>query len=138
MFVRDKLRPLVQAILNLVFSVLLVIKIGIIGVFIGTLISVILTVWWREGVLLYRDVFKVSITKYYLYYAFWTVLTVMMGVLFYFICNNLANTFLGVMAKFVICFFGVNLFFLILLFRTDNFVFYKELIKTKIKERKMV
>ena len=135
-FVKDKLRPLVQAVLNLVFSVILVKKMGMIGVFIGSLISIMLTVWWREGILLYRNVFKKTVAKYYGYYALWTVLSVAAGALFYFVCNNFSNTFWGVTAKFVICVFGVNFFFFILFSRTDNFVFYKEFIRTKIRRRK--
>ena len=63
------------------------VKIGIVGIFIGTLISTLLTVWWREGYLLYKDLFKKSVIKYYSYYLFWFLVTISVGFLFWWICK---------------------------------------------------
>lgn len=132
LFVKDKLRPLFQAVLNLVISIVLVIKIGIVGVFIGTVASIILTVWWRQGVLLYHNVFKKSVLHYFVYYILWIFCTVAIAVFFYFICKYIPFSLLGVIARFAVCILGINLLYFILFYKTKSFTFYKDLIKSKI------
>lgn len=58
LFVKDKPRPIIEAIMNLVISVPLAKYIGIAGVFLGTIISHSLTVGWREPYILYRYEFQ--------------------------------------------------------------------------------
>ena len=58
LYVRDKIRPLIEAILNIVISIILVHYLCITGVFLGTVISGGLTYYWRQYYLLYRFVFK--------------------------------------------------------------------------------
>ena len=79
LFVRDKIRPLIEALLNLVISIILTYYIGITGVFLGTIISMALTVCWREPYLLYRYSFKRSVIDYWKVYAEFTLLTVLAG-----------------------------------------------------------
>jgi O-antigen/teichoic acid export membrane protein len=57
LFVRDKARPAVEAALNIIFSIILLRMFGVAGVFAGTVISCLLTTYWREPYLLYKYVF---------------------------------------------------------------------------------
>lgn len=68
LYTKDMLRPIMEDIINLVISILLVINYGMIGVFIGTIISHILTVGWREPLILYRYSFKRPVRRYWLLY----------------------------------------------------------------------
>lgn len=77
LFVKDKARPIIEAFLNLVVSILAVQKIGIAGIFIGTIVSHILTVVWREPLLLYKYEFRVGILQYWIIYVKNAVSTLM-------------------------------------------------------------
>ncbi|MBO4640650.1 MAG: oligosaccharide flippase family protein [Treponema sp.] len=135
MFVKDKVRPLIQALLNLIISIVLVIKIGIVGIFIGTLLSSLLTVWWREGYLLYKNLFNKNVFNYYLYYLFWFLITIIVSLLFWWICKFIPVTIWGVVLQFIICIFGINIFYCIIFWKNKNFQFFKNLLISKIKRR---
>jgi O-antigen/teichoic acid export membrane protein len=63
-FEQDKYLPLVQGAVNLVISVMLVIKIGLIGVYIGTIVSGLLANIIRP-VIIYRVCFERKATSYF-------------------------------------------------------------------------
>lgn len=65
LFVRDKARPVIEATLNLVISIAALKIIGLGGIFLGTIISSLLTVFWREPLLLYRYAFGKSVADYW-------------------------------------------------------------------------
>lgn len=60
----DTWAPILQSIINLLFSIFLVFKYGVIGVFIGTLISQFLVVLIWRPFYLFRYGFRIEITKY--------------------------------------------------------------------------
>ncbi len=67
LYVKDKIRPFIEAGINLSVSILLALKIGVTGVILGTVISHLLTVSWRQPYLLYKYVFtEEKITDYLL------------------------------------------------------------------------
>lgn len=62
---QDKMKPIVEAVINLSVSVVLVIRYGTVGVFIGTTVSIIAVTCWWEPHTLYRYGFKCSMKYYY-------------------------------------------------------------------------
>lgn len=90
LFVQTKYLALIQAVLNLIISVLLVKPLGILGVLLGTLISILLTQLWYEPMVLYRVVFKKSVISYYLTILLYFGITVLS-----FILVSLAVSFLS-------------------------------------------
>ena len=76
LFVKDRPRPLIEAVLNLVISILLVRKLGIVGVFIGTILSAGLTVVWRAPYILYRYAFEKSVWSYWWQYSLLTTFSI--------------------------------------------------------------
>lgn len=65
LFVKGKYRAVATAILNLGLSILLVRCIGLSGVFLGSIISRVVTTWWYDTWLLYRVGFEKSPVGYY-------------------------------------------------------------------------
>ena len=101
LFVKDRLRPLLEAALNLIISIVLVLRMGIAGVFLGTIISAMLTVFWREPYILYRYEFKTSTWDYWKMYAEFgavalvsNLLVFQMGDIFQLTGNALVNWFI--------------------------------------------
>lgn len=76
LFVQGKYRPLIMAIINIVISIVLAQKIGVTGVIIGTVVSRISTQIWYDPYLIYKNIFKKSVKKYYLKYSIYFGITV--------------------------------------------------------------
>lgn len=64
-FVRGKYRPIFSAVLNLGLSLLLVRRIGIAGVFLGSIISRMVTAWWFDAWIVCRACLGISPARYY-------------------------------------------------------------------------
>lgn len=79
LFVKDMYRPLIEALLNLLISIFLAQKVGIAGVFLGTIISSLLTVFWREPYLLFIYDFKSGITWYWIEYIKFAILALFLS-----------------------------------------------------------
>ena len=58
LYTKDRIRPFIEAAINLSVSILLAIRIGVTGVILGTIISHLATCSWRQPFLLYKYVFK--------------------------------------------------------------------------------
>lgn len=69
LFVHDRPRPLIEACLNLAVSVVLALKLGVAGVFIGTVVSSLATAYWRAPLILFRHGFECSVKVYWRQYA---------------------------------------------------------------------
>lgn len=131
----DKIRPLIEAVLNLVISITLTFYMGISGVFLGTIISMALTVCWREPYLLYKYSFKRSVFDYWKTYLIFSVLSVMVGLVITAIrpfveINSLGAVILeGVVVEVVI-----NLVFVGVFFHSAEFRGLKEMMMRLLKK----
>ncbi len=76
LFKHDRWVSLIEALVNLVVSVALGMRYGIIGVFLGTMISTLLTSFWVEPFILFKYRLKVSSLMYFLKLMMYTMLTV--------------------------------------------------------------
>lgn len=68
----DRLKPVIEVIINLGASILLVKRVGLIGVFLGSIIGTICTSVWTEPFMIYKYIFKRSPVRFYL--LFWAML----------------------------------------------------------------
>lgn len=63
---KDRYIPIIQAIINIILSIILAGKMGLNGVLLGTTISYLLTVFWIKPLLLNRYVFAEKSTSYFI------------------------------------------------------------------------
>ncbi|MDE7264542.1 MAG: oligosaccharide flippase family protein [Anaeroplasmataceae bacterium] len=80
-----KFRPLIQGIINIILSILLGWKLGLIGIFIATTVSFILTILWFEPYIVHKRVLKVSPLKFYLKYILELITIVLVASLVYYV-----------------------------------------------------
>lgn len=76
LFVKGQYRPLITAILNIIFSVLLIQKYGIFGTIFATVVCRIVTQWY-DPYLLYKHVFHKKFLCFYRIY--WGYLTIFLS-----------------------------------------------------------
>lgn len=85
---QDKYSPLAQSAVNLVFSVILVQKLGLAGVFWGTVISCAVPLVTRPYVV-YKYIFQSSSAKYFALYAFYFIIFIANISVTSMICNKI-------------------------------------------------
>lgn len=128
LFYKDRWKAIIEAIVNLIASIILANKYGTIGVFLGTLISSVSVCVWVEPYVLFKYGFNKKLSVYFKCYFKYLFFTVYLAILSYFTCFFINETNLvSFILKMIICFtvFFVN----VLIFYRNNssFIYYKEL-----------
>lgn len=97
MFHKDRYVPLTESILNIVISVLLVQNMGITGVIIGTMASMLLTSFWVSPYLFYRQYLKKNPMRYFFLYIRYLAVICLAGVLVDLLCGRIRGTLPGIL-----------------------------------------
>ena len=79
LFWYDRYKSLLQAAINLVVSIVLARRFGVLGVLVGASASVLATSFWIEPYVVYRFGFDKRVGKYFLQYALYTGVTLIAG-----------------------------------------------------------
>lgn len=137
-FTNDKYVPLLESFINLVTSIILVKYFGLAGIFMGTTISTISIPIWTQSKLVYNKVFDKSVLEYFKKYIYYVVLTLITGYITTFACDTLVlgSTFISLVAKGLICVVVVNLVYILIFYKTDEFKYILNIIKTIILKEK--
>lgn len=133
MFSRDKIRPLIESALNLSISIILVLKIGITGVFAGTCISALLTYFWREPYMVFKHYFGKGFGKYWVIQMIWAILTMVICATLGVLTGMLPNSLPGFAGKVLIAGLGSNAVILLLTFHTDSCRYFLDFVFRKIR-----
>lgn len=138
-FKNDKYIPLIESGINLVSSIILVKYFGIAGIFIGTTISTISIPLWTQSKLVYNKIFNKSVLEYFKKYIFYMLLTLITGIFTTFVCNILVlgNGFVPLVFKGIICVAIVNLTYLFIFYKTDEFKYILNIVKPIIMKIKV-
>ncbi len=136
LFVKDRIRPLFQAVINLVVSIVLVKLIGVAGVFIGTLVSNITTVWWRQPIIVFRNIFGTRPDYYFGQFLKWFLITIGSSWLFFEINVLVPATIIGFVFQLLVTAVMVNLLLWMLFRKDESFKYYKELLISRVKRLK--
>ncbi len=103
LFWHDRYKAIVETVINLVASIILGMQMGTIGIFIGTIISTVMTSLWVEPYVLYKYGFNSKLRKYFFSFLKYTVYTIFSGVICYCISLNfLNNLILRTIAVFIL------------------------------------
>lgn len=63
-FQQDKWKPVLEALLNLIFSIVLTYRYGLVGVFLGTILSMLFSCVFVEAYILYKYGFEKNVSEY--------------------------------------------------------------------------
>lgn len=130
LFWHDRYKPIFEAIINLVISVLLAPKLGIAGVFIGTLVSTMTTAFWVEPYILYKYGFEMKVRDYFFRYIKYTVIILATGIITHQLCTIFDEiTWRSLFGRAAVCVTVPNLIFLAYFYRTDEFKYFGDLFK---------
>lgn len=118
----DRFKPLIGAIVNLFFSTVLAIKWGVIGVFIGTTITLLGVNVWIEAYVVFKYVFHKSFLSFLKEYVFQAMLFGITLLCTLRICNLLSfQPFLNFVFRGIICLFFPNVIYWIIYRQSKEF-----------------
>lgn len=129
LFEKDKWKPIAESIINLVSSILLALKFGVIGVFLGTLISSVTTCLWVEPYVIYKYDFKRPFKEYIFTYIKRFLLFIFMAGITYTICYFISFTgFIKVIVNLVIALIIPNVILFVVYHKSEEFNYFKILV----------
>lgn len=134
LFWETRYRALATAIVNLVVSIVLVKKIGLEGVFIGTIVAYLTTIYMVDPRVVFQKIFKKSIISYYISLIKTIVIYSITAVLVRYICSLISVTgWIGLILQGIAAVILINIFFIIIFGRLDEFKYYKNLLLRGLK-----
>lgn len=129
-FVEDKFVPIIEATTNLVFSIILLKIFGLVGIFLGTMISSISYWCYSYPKFVYKKLFN----RKYIDYAKETIAYILLFVIiaiitclisFYFVFEN---SIVQIVINIIICLITPNLIMYIIFRKDDKFIYLKQLV----------
>lgn len=131
LFKKGKYRPIIAAVINIIFSIILAKHIGIAGVFFGTIISRLCTYFWYDPYIIYNLVFKKSVKLYFARYGLF-ILLVLVAVIITDILGNIFNNsmVINMVIRSVLCLVIPNVIFLLAFRKTREFEYLIDIFKT--------
>ncbi len=127
LYTKDKFVPIFQSIINIVASLILVNKYGILGVFIGTLISSILPTIVKP-IIIYKNIFSINPSKYFIEYLKQVIITTLAALVSYYVLSllNINNGIVYFICGAIICIVITALMIFLSYFKTEVFEDIKE------------
>lgn len=135
----DKFTPIIQAFTNLIVSIVLVKKIGLLGVIIGTIISSIVLPSWQRPYIVYKYVLNRSPKEYFVAYLKYVIIICIASLitLFLFSIISFNNLIVTIIVKTIV----VTLVFMLLVFiifkNKEEYKYIKKIIRSILNARKI-
>lgn len=140
LFYKDRWKSIIEAVINLVASIILAIKFGTFGVFLGTFISSVTTCIWIEPLVLYKYGFSKKLRSYFIIYFKYLLITLLCATGTYYLCSFIHfGKFISLILKGILCLIIPNMVIYLLFRKSKEFNYFKRVIKNilnKIKKQK--
>lgn len=133
----DRYKPIFEALINLIASVVLVKYFGIIGVFIGTAVSTLMVNFWVEPYVLFKYVLKGDLSAFIKKWIVYFVETMFAVGICYLACNEIPYTWSGLLLKCMVVTVIYNMAFILVFYRSDEFRAVFEQIRHVVATRKV-
>ena len=117
----DRYKPILEIIINLSVSLIAVIRIGISGIFVGTVVSVLTTCFWIEPLVTFKYGFHKKVSEYFKAYGLYTLVTALDGGIVYFLCRQFSpEGVAGIIFRAILCVVVYNSIVFVLFRKTDE------------------
>lgn len=123
----DRYKPIAEVIVNLVLSIVLVLRFGLAGVLIGTLVSTVGVCFWIEALVTYKYGFERKVREYFVMFFIYTGSALLVGGVTYYICSKIAmGGIMEILLKLLVCTALYNILIMLIYRRTTE---YRELME---------
>lgn len=139
-FYEDRFVPLVESALNIIVSILLVKYLGLVGVFIGTIISGMVLWGYSYPKYVYKNLFKRSYLNYIKETIGYLLLFISIASMTYLLSSiiHFNQIYLTFIVNLLISLFIPNLLLLLFFYKTEHFKYFKTIINKIIKKEKNI
>ena len=132
----DKYSPIVESIINIIFSIIFVKIYGVAGVFIGTIVSSLCTNFWLEPLVVSNESLTFKLKDYFSVYFKYLIIIFFSAITSHYICNCfLYGGILRLIIIGTISFLYPTFIMAILYRKNENYLFYKRILKKMLKKR---
>ncbi len=131
----DRFRPLVIAAVNVVSNVISVQFIGISGIILSTVLSLLISIPW-ENYTVFKYIFKRSSKEYYLSLVQYFAVFILGGAATFAACQVVQSGIVAIVVRAVICLVVPNALFLLAFRKRPEFALAKQLLMRIVKRRK--
>lgn len=129
-FSQDKWKPIVESILNLLISIGLTLKFGIVGIFLGTVLSMLLTCTWVEPLVLFKYGLKISVKKYFKILLRYVLIGIIAFIITYIADSFITgNTIISLILHFIVTILVSNISIILMTFRMEEFKYFFDILK---------
>ena len=137
-FYEDRFVPLVESILNIIFSIIFCKLFGLAGVFMGTIISGFALWCYSYPKYVYKKLFDRSYVDYTKETLGYIILFLFVAGVTYLLSTSfcISSIYLKFVFNVLISFIVPNIILLVIFINTDNFKYYLNIIKSVLKNKK--
>jgi len=121
LFWNDRFVPLIEAVLNLVLSIILSRFWGTLGILLGTTVSMVMVPFWVQPVILYRIGLGKAPAGYFIRFGAYTAVTVLAGWATGWLCSFFSGSVIAFMFKACVCLVVPNVIYFLIYRRTEEF-----------------
>ncbi len=123
----DRYKPLAESVIKVATTIPLALKMGVAGIFLGTIISTLTTCFWVEPYVLYRYVLRQKLSAYFRKYFEYTLIGVIACLITVWITGFVPQSgWSGLLIKGLLCAVIPNAIFIIFFYRTPEFQYLVE------------
>lgn len=132
----DRYKPLIESAFNILFSIPLAIRYGVMGVLLGTLASTLVMPFWYEGYVLYKYLFGKSVRRYIVKHMQYAICVILAGMVCHFLCNCVLGSEIAVfLIRCTICLSVPNIFFVIFFRKTEEYGYFLNMFRNVFHKR---
>ena len=135
-FHEDRFYSLIEAVLNIVFSILFVKLIGLPGVFLGTIVGCLPIILYDYPILIYKKIFNKNMMTYLKENGIFLIVNIVFAVIVYIVCDliKINNLWIKLICNGIIGVLIYNILFVVLFNKTEELEYYIELIKKMLEK----
>lgn len=136
LFTQDKYISVIEGVVNLFGSLVLIKYFGFIGVFLGTTLSTLVTVFWSQPRVVYKYLFKRKVSNYFMKYIFMMSVMLVTGFLTTYVSDFLirGSSFISLVGRGVISVCVVNCIYLVLFRKSEEFSYLSSAFKIQVQD----
>lgn len=123
----DRYRPYTSMVINVILNLILVQYIGIYGVVTSTILAFFISIPWCNYIV-FKYMFQKSAIRNLLMMIANLIITSVIGLFTYFVCQIFPVSILGLIERLFFCIFASNIFYILLFRKTDEYRFFKNLL----------
>lgn len=136
-FWKDRYRTLIEAATNLIVSIPLTLKYGLLGTLLGTTISMLMFSFWYEAFLVYKNVLNSDFKDYIRQQSIYVIITLLVGVVSFFVGELIPSDSWGwLILKGIVCCLVVSILYILIYSRNEKAYFFIDIAKNKLGNRR--